>query len=61
MNEPGDEAVDTLLKSALAMESLADGVFTRGVMDLIGRRMRQRRVLLTVSGPSDRPPFAPPR
>ena len=36
MNDPRDEAIDTLLKSALAMEPLADGVFTQGVMDLIG-------------------------
>ena len=47
MNDPRDEAIDTLLKSALAMEPLADGVFTQGVMDLIGRRRRQRRALLT--------------
>lgn len=49
MNEPRDEAVDTLLKSALAMEPLADGVFIQGVMDRIGRRRRQRRALLTVA------------
>jgi hypothetical protein len=49
MNEPEDEVVDTLLKSALAMEPLADGAFTQGVMDLIGRRRRQRRALLTVA------------
>ena len=49
MNEPGDESVDTLLKSALAMEPLADEVFTRDVMGVIGRRRRQRRALLTVA------------
>jgi hypothetical protein len=48
MSEPRDEAIDTLLKSALAMEPLADAVFTQGVMDLIGRRKRQRRAGLTV-------------
>jgi hypothetical protein len=47
MNDPRDEAIDTLLKSALAMEPLADGVFTQGMMDLIGRRRRRRRALLT--------------
>jgi len=49
MNEPRDEAVDTLLKSALATEALGDGVFTQGVMDRIGRWRRQRRALLTVA------------
>ena len=49
MNEPADESVDTLLKSALAMEPLADEVFTRDVMGVIGRRRRQRRALLTVA------------
>ena len=49
MNEPADESVDTLLKSALAMEPLADEVFTRDVMGVIGRWRRQRRALLTVA------------
>lgn len=48
MNEPRDEAIDTLLKSALVIEPLADAAFTQGVIDLIGRRRRQRRALLTV-------------
>lgn len=49
MNEPRDEAVDTLLKSALAMEPLADEMFTQELMDRIDRRRRQRRGLLTAS------------
>jgi hypothetical protein len=49
MNEPRHEAVETLLKSTLAMEPLADGVFTHGVMNRIGRRRRQRRALLSVA------------
>jgi hypothetical protein len=49
MNEPQDEVVDTLLKSALATEPLADGVFTQRVMERIGRRRRQRRALLGVA------------
>ena len=49
MNEPRDGHVDALLKSALADERIVDGVFTRGVMDLINRRARQRRAILTVA------------
>jgi hypothetical protein len=49
MNEPRDEAVDALVKSALAMDPLADEVFTQRVMDRIDQRRRQRRSLLTVA------------
>ena len=49
MNEPRDEQVDRLLQSALAEEPLADERFTPGVMDLIGRRTRQRRAILTAA------------
>ena len=49
MNEPRDERVDRLLQSALAEDPLAGERFTRGVMDLIGRRTRRRRAILTAA------------
>ena len=49
MNEPRDEEVERLLKSALAIEPLADAGFSQSVMGLIGRRRRRRRALLTVA------------
>ena len=49
MNEPRDEQIDALLTSALSSETLEDGMFTRGVIDLIDRRTRHRRATLAVA------------
>jgi hypothetical protein len=49
MNEPRDERIDALLNSSLSHETLEDDIFTRGVIDLIDRRTRQRRAMLAVA------------